>query len=80
MVNGHFDDDSILIILDDKEMVNNTLECIHTFNETSGSNLQLAKTQCYRLSQEVILHWLLIRVGSISNLGKFLNSLELPFL
>jgi hypothetical protein len=47
-----FVDDYFLIILEEKESVDNTMDFIQIFNEALGSKLQVVKTQCYSLAQE----------------------------
>jgi hypothetical protein len=55
MVNVHFFNDSFLIILEDKELINNTMDCSYILNWALGSKIQMVKTQCYRLMQDVFM-------------------------
>lgn len=48
LINGHFINDSFLVIPKKKETVGNTMECLQTFCMTFGPKIQRAKTQCYK--------------------------------
>lgn len=52
MVNGHFVDNCFLIALEEQDKLVNTMDCIYIFNEFSHSKVQMAKMQCYHITQE----------------------------
>lgn len=81
MVNGHFVDNCFLIALEEQDKLVNTMDCIYIFNEFSHSKVQMAKMQCYHITQDNIRDQLSLQVGHGLNVGKFSSSWEflLPF-
>lgn len=59
LVNRHFADNSFLTILEDKETLDNTMNCLQIFCKPSGSTPQTAKPPCFCLSQRETPHWLM---------------------
>jgi len=54
LLNGHFADDSFLIMVEDEQSFNTTLKCLNTFFLASRSSIQWNKTSCYRQSSKDI--------------------------
>jgi len=48
LINGHFEVNVyFMILIEDKQNLDNAMAYLQTFYEASRSKLQLAKTQCY---------------------------------
>ena len=79
MINGHFVDDSFLIVREDEQSISTTLNYLDIFCKALGSSIQWKKTSCYRKLVHEPPNWLQNYQWKWINAGEVFKFISIPF-